>query len=150
MLFLHISTLIYCLFPTIYVLKLSPVNFILYICNWCTASIKYTYILYCVPVNGGAFAVRTCHGSVLFSSSQRAPAQPSPLDVMSWCGYKVYMSLPLSANFCQAQVVDMMRTNVEKVLERDQKLSELDDRAGINSCWQTGNRVTSHTRVFCS
>lgn len=24
-----------------------------------------------------------------------------------------------------------MRTNVEKVLERDQKLSELDDRAGI-------------------
>lgn len=25
-----------------------------------------------------------------------------------------------------------MRTNVEKVLERDQKLSELDDRAGIN------------------
>ncbi|XP_070390654.1 vesicle-associated membrane protein 3 isoform X8 [Dermacentor andersoni] len=27
------------------------------------------------------------------------------------------------------QVVDIMRTNVEKVLERDQKLSELDDRA---------------------
>lgn len=25
-----------------------------------------------------------------------------------------------------------MRVNVEKVLERDQKLSELDDRAGIN------------------
>ncbi|CAL4065964.1 unnamed protein product, partial [Meganyctiphanes norvegica] len=28
-----------------------------------------------------------------------------------------------------AEVVDIMRTNVEKVLERDQKLSELDDRA---------------------
>lgn len=28
------------------------------------------------------------------------------------------------------QVVDIMKTNVEKVLERDQKLSELDDRAG--------------------
>ena len=27
------------------------------------------------------------------------------------------------------QVVDIMKTNVEKVLERDQKLSELDDRA---------------------
>lgn len=27
------------------------------------------------------------------------------------------------------KVVDIMRTNVEKVLERDQKLSELDDRA---------------------
>lgn len=29
------------------------------------------------------------------------------------------------------QVVDIMRVNVDKVLERDQKLSELDDRAGI-------------------
>lgn len=29
------------------------------------------------------------------------------------------------------EVVDIMKTNVEKVLERDQKLSELDDRAGI-------------------
>lgn len=28
------------------------------------------------------------------------------------------------------EVVDMMKTNVDKVLERDQKLSELDDRAG--------------------
>jgi len=28
-----------------------------------------------------------------------------------------------------SQVVDIMRTNVEKVLERDAKLSELDDRA---------------------
>lgn len=26
--------------------------------------------------------------------------------------------------------MDIMKTNVEKVLERDQKLSELDDRAG--------------------
>ena len=29
------------------------------------------------------------------------------------------------------QVVDIMRVNVDKVLERDQKLSELDDRAGM-------------------
>lgn len=29
------------------------------------------------------------------------------------------------------EVVDIMKTNVEKVLERDQKLSELDDRAGM-------------------
>uniref|UniRef100_A0A672G973 Zgc:92912 n=1 Tax=Salarias fasciatus TaxID=181472 RepID=A0A672G973_SALFA len=29
----------------------------------------------------------------------------------------------------QTQVVDIMRVNVDKVLERDQKLSELDDRA---------------------
>lgn len=28
------------------------------------------------------------------------------------------------------EVVDIMRVNVDKVLERDQKLSELDDRAG--------------------
>jgi hypothetical protein len=32
------------------------------------------------------------------------------------------------------QVVDIMKTNVEKVLERDQKLSELDDRAGQSVC----------------
>lgn len=31
------------------------------------------------------------------------------------------------------QVVGIMRVNVERVLERDQKLSELDDRAG-ESC----------------
>ena len=28
------------------------------------------------------------------------------------------------------KVVDIMRVNVDKVLERDQKLSELDNRAG--------------------
>lgn len=31
--------------------------------------------------------------------------------------------------FSVRQVVDIMRVNVDKVLERDQKLSELDDRA---------------------
>lgn len=30
---------------------------------------------------------------------------------------------------CPPQVVDIIRVNVDKVLERDQKLSELDDRA---------------------
>jgi hypothetical protein len=29
------------------------------------------------------------------------------------------------------QVVDIMRVNVDKVLERDSKISELDDRAGM-------------------
>jgi len=29
------------------------------------------------------------------------------------------------------KVVDIMRVNVDKVLERDQKLSELDNRAGM-------------------
>jgi len=34
------------------------------------------------------------------------------------------------------QVVDIMRVNVEKVLERDKKLTELDDRAGeISVCF---------------
>lgn len=31
--------------------------------------------------------------------------------------------------FLLLQVVDIMRVNVDKVLQRDQKLSELDDRA---------------------
>lgn len=31
------------------------------------------------------------------------------------------------------EVVDIMRMNVDKVLERDQKLSQLDDRAGMKS-----------------
>lgn len=31
------------------------------------------------------------------------------------------------------EVVDIMRVNVDKVLERDQKLSELDDRAGASA-----------------
>ena len=36
------------------------------------------------------------------------------------------------SSFFPLQVVDIMRVNVDKVLERDQKLSELDDRAGKN------------------
>jgi len=31
---------------------------------------------------------------------------------------------------CVSQVVDIMKINVDKVLERDAKLSELDNRAG--------------------
>lgn len=38
-----------------------------------------------------------------------------------------WVSPPIPAPF--PQVVDIMRVNVDKVLERDQKLSELDDRA---------------------
>lgn len=36
----------------------------------------------------------------------------------------------INEKYFDFQVVDIMKTNVEKVLERDQKLSELDDRAG--------------------
>ena len=36
-----------------------------------------------------------------------------------------------SMYFFSMQVVDIMRVNIDKVLERDQKLSELDDRAGM-------------------
>lgn len=36
----------------------------------------------------------------------------------------------MGASLYRAQVVGIMRVNVEKVLERDQKLSSLDDRAG--------------------
>lgn len=42
------------------------------------------------------------------------------------------------------QVVDIMKTNVEKVLERDQKLSELDDRAGKTSDSLTVLRIGLH------
>lgn len=43
--------------------------------------------------------------------------------------------------FSLFQVVDIMRVNVDKVLERDQKISELDDRAGkvMNSIFQGEN-----------
>lgn len=41
----------------------------------------------------------------------------------------IYLLLTSICVHTYAQVVDIMRTNVEKVLERDQKLSELDDRA---------------------
>ena len=37
----------------------------------------------------------------------------------------------ISSLIMRLQVVDIMRVNVEKVLERDKKLSELDDRAGF-------------------
>jgi len=44
------------------------------------------------------------------------------------------------------EVVDIMRTNVEKVLERDSKLSELDDRAdalqqGASQCEQQAGKL---------
>lgn len=45
------------------------------------------------------------------------------------------------------EVVDIMKTNVEKVLERDQKLSELDDRAGETfmtmKTWRESKRIGS-------
>ncbi len=38
-------------------------------------------------------------------------------------------------------MVDIMRVNVEKVLERDQKISELDKRAGKKSYYFTNGKV---------
>ncbi|CAH8614585.1 unnamed protein product [Dicrocoelium dendriticum] len=47
------------------------------------------------------------------------------------------------------EVVDIMRTNVEKVLERDQKLSQLDDRAALDEEREAhgyhGNRRVHHS-----
>lgn len=43
--------------------------------------------------------------------------------------FSVILSCLMSSCGCGLQVVDIMRVNVDKVLERDQKLSELDDRA---------------------
>lgn len=40
----------------------------------------------------------------------------------------VFPTIP-KCRLIPVQVVDIMRVNVDKVLERDQKLSELDDRA---------------------
>ncbi|CAG2052960.1 unnamed protein product [Timema podura] len=44
-------------------------------------------------------------------------------------------------------VVDIMKTNVEKVLERDQKLSELDDRAVIAHLVIQHNLCYAHVRT---
>lgn len=43
--------------------------------------------------------------------------------------YVLLSFLPRTSALLPGQVVDIMRVNVDKVLERDQKLSELDDRA---------------------
>ena len=60
---------------------------------------------------------------------------------------KLMVLLPLSTPLLKCafiffQVVDIMRVNVDKVLERDQKLSELDDRAG-KSCNSMHVMITS-------
>ncbi len=46
------------------------------------------------------------------------------------------------------QVVDIMRVNVDKVLERDQKLSELDDRAGKTRIHQAARKLDLKERGF--
>lgn len=51
---------------------------------------------------------------------------------MDWCALLCFIchSVWCVFIFTHMQVVGIMRVNVEKVLERDQKLSELDNRAG--------------------
>jgi len=46
------------------------------------------------------------------------------------------------------QVVDIMRVNVEKVLERDKKLTELDDRAGQMSDRISSSSSSSSSVIF--
>lgn len=46
-----------------------------------------------------------------------------------WVDWVIYPVPVFGPCVCPPQVVDIMRVNVDKVLERDQKLSELDDRA---------------------
>lgn len=43
--------------------------------------------------------------------------------------YTIHLTLQCILNITIIFLLGIMRTNVEKVLERDQKLSELDDRA---------------------
>jgi hypothetical protein len=52
-------------------------------------------------------------------------------------------------NIC-FQVVDIMRVNVDKVLERDQKISELDDRAGLYSPNFDMDFIKMETRMLYS
>uniref|UniRef100_A0A5F8GLI2 Vesicle associated membrane protein 2 n=1 Tax=Monodelphis domestica TaxID=13616 RepID=A0A5F8GLI2_MONDO len=54
------------------------------------------------------------------SSTIRSQSEPEPSPLLS---------PPARAPARPRHVVDIMRVNVDKVLERDQKLSELDDRA---------------------
>lgn len=61
-------------------------------------------------VTSGCMLCMWAHGGLEVPSLRWALAHPLP------CGLLL-------------QVVDIMRVNVDKVLERDQKLSELDDRA---------------------
>ena len=59
---------------------------------------------------------------------QQTQAQVDEVYINSlFCAYKQLHHLLL------LKVVGIMRVNVEKVLEREQKLSELDDRAGKES-----------------
>ncbi|CAM9739026.1 unnamed protein product [Bubo scandiacus] len=54
--------------------------------------------------------------------------QPVSLQAQMWLLAVIVVFSRLNTNW-SGEVVDIMRVNVDKVLERDQKLSELDDRA---------------------
>uniref|UniRef100_A0A4W5Q5Q5 Vesicle-associated membrane protein 1 n=1 Tax=Hucho hucho TaxID=62062 RepID=A0A4W5Q5Q5_9TELE len=88
----------------------------------CTAACEWFHaVLNCVMWASMARAVSKFLSSFLSSSSLPSSSPPSLLS----------SSLPSSSPLLSSplQVVDIMRVNVDKVLERDQKLSELDDRA---------------------
>ena len=54
-----------------------------------------------------------------------------PEFVYSSVSFKLCAVIMIYLIFFIIQVVDIMKVNVDKVLERDAKLSELDNRAGI-------------------
>jgi len=58
-------------------------------------------------------------------SGEQAPVIPGPKTPQQIAAQRRLQQTQAQVD----EVVDIMRTNVEKVLERDQKLSELDDRA---------------------
>ncbi|XP_060130210.1 vesicle-associated membrane protein 2-like [Zootoca vivipara] len=70
-----------------------------------------------------------CHGSAA-APSQGAGGAPSPGAAGPPLQTNVTSNRRLQQTQAQVnEVVDIMRVNVDKVLERDQKLSELDNRA---------------------
>ena len=63
---------------------------------------------------------------------QHSNLSNSRLLISTYLFHSVVSSIdPGSVVSVHPQVVDIMRVNVEKVLDRDQKISQLDDRAGI-------------------
>lgn len=75
------------------------------------------------PVVGGA---RNPQQMAAQKRLQQTQAQVDEVCILQHCVTDQYRNLLMF----HVKVVGIMRVNVEKVLERDQKLSELDDRAG--------------------
>lgn len=75
------------------------------------------------PVVGGARNPQQMAAQKRLQQTQAQVDEVLPEELVYLCGNNHLIAI-------FHQVVGIMRVNVEKVLERDQKLSELDDRAG--------------------